>query len=411
VIPSSPQTPPADSPRPRAGRAALAVVYGTVFLDLLGFGIILPALPYYARELGASGFGLGALFTSYSLAQLLGAAALGRLSDRIGRRPVLMLSLAGSAVSMLLSGLAGTLVLLCAARALAGMFGGSIATAQAYIADVTPRGERARYMGLLGASIGVGFVVGPALGAGLIALGFGFPGAAFTAAGLAAANFVFAALKLPESRPADAEVRRALPGRLGEALTRPNLRQLLAATFSTTFAFVSMETTFAYLGEDRFGLTERGFGLVLVYVGVIVIIVQGGLIGRLTRRFGVRPVAVAGGALMGVALLTLPFCPSLTTTLAALGFLAGGQGLSSPSLSTLISELSAGGEQGSVLGLGQSLAAAARAAGPLVAGALYDLRHAAPYLLAGGLAALAGGLVATVRPGATASPAAEETGG
>lgn len=388
-------SPPPAAPR-LPGRAALAVVYGTVFLDLLGFGIILPSLPYYARELGASGLGLGTLFTSYSLAQLLGAALLGRLSDRVGRRPVLMLSLAGSAVSMVLSGLAGTLVLLCSARALAGLFGGSISTAQAYIADVTPRRERARYMGLLGASIGVGFVVGPALGAALVVLGAGFAGAAFTAAGLAAANLAFAAVKLPESLPPEAGARRALP-RLGESLTRPGLWQALAATFLTTFAFVGMETTFAYLGQDRFGLDERGFGLVLVYVGVVVIVVQGGLIGRLTRRFGVRPVAMAGGGLMGLSLALLPFAPGLASTLVVMGMLAAAQGLSSPSLSTLISTAGGSGEQGSVLGLGQSLAAFARAGGPLVAGALYDLHLAAPYLLAGALALAAGGLVATVR--------------
>lgn len=401
-------TPPTALPRP--GRAALAVVYGTVFLDLLGFGIILPSLPYYARELGASGLGLGLLFTSYSLAQLLGASVLGRLSDRFGRRPILMLSLAGSAISMVLSGLAGTLLLLCLARAFAGLFGGSIATAQAYIADVTPRQERARYMGLLGASIGVGFVVGPALGAALVALGLGFPGAAYSAAALAAVNLAFAAFKLPESLPDGAEARRALPGRLGEALTRPNLWQVLAATFLTTFAFVGMETTFAYLGQDRFGLDQKGFGLVLVYVGVVVILVQGGLIGRLTRRFGVRPVAVAGGGLMGLALLLLPFAPGLASCLVALGLLAAGQGLSSPSLSTLISVAGGTAEQGSVLGLGQSLAAAARATGPLLAGALYDLHLAAPYLVSGGLALLAGGLVATVRVEEETAPEARAAG-
>jgi DHA1 family tetracycline resistance protein-like MFS transporter len=198
---SAPGGPPAD-------RAALAIVYLTVFIDLLGFGIILPSLPYYARDLGATGLDLGILFSAYSVAQLAGSALLGRLSDHHGRRPILLLSLAGSAASMFLSGLAGGLAALSLARALAGVFGGSIGTAQAYIADVTPRAERARYMGLLGAAIGVGFVLGPALGAGLLALGFGFRGAAFAAGGLAALNFASALVRLPESRRSDPAAER-----------------------------------------------------------------------------------------------------------------------------------------------------------------------------------------------------------
>ena len=371
--------------------AALAAVYATVFLDLLGFGIILPSLPYYAQELGASGLGLGLLFTSYSLAQLVGAAALGRLSDRVGRRPVLLASLAGSAVSMLASGLAGSLSALCLARAAAGLFGGSISTAQAYIADTTRPEERARYMGLLGASIGSGFVLGPALGAGLVAAGFGFAGAAFTAAGLAAANLAFAAAKLPESRPqGGAGARPAFARTLG----LPRLRPLLAATFLTTFAFVAMETTFAYLGKARFGLEERGFGLILVYVGVIVIAIQGGAVGALTRRLGVGRVAVAGALGLGVSLAALPFCPTLPATLAALGLLAAGQGLASPSLATLLSQATGATEQGSVLGAGQSFSALARAVGPLVAGSLYDLAIPLPFLAGGVLALAAGALLA-----------------
>lgn len=384
----------AETPKPRA---ALLIVYGTVFLDLLGFGIILPSLPYYARQLGATGLLLGALLTSYSFAQLLGAAWLGRLSDRLGRRPVLLLSLAGASIGMVLSGLAGSLLTLCLARALAGLFGGSIATAQAYIADVTTREERARYMGFLGAAIGSGFVVGPALGVGLNLLGYGFPGAAFTAAGLGALNLVFAVFKLTESRPVGDEATRT--GQRGwlAALRRPRIGSLLAATFLTMFAFVGMETTFAYFGADRFGLDARGFGLVLVYVGFIVIIVQGGLIGRLTRRWGVQRVAVWGTGLMGLALLLLPAGPRLAFALAALGGLAAGKGLATPTLSTLLSQASADDEQGTVLGASQSLSAAARAFGPLVAGGLYDLALAAPYLCGGLLALLASLLIVVTR--------------
>jgi len=380
--------------RVRPGRAALGIIYFTVFLDLLGFGIILPFLPYYALKLGASGIDLGIILTSYSLAQLGGAAILGRLSDRFGRRPILLGSLAGSATAMVVSGVAQSLLVLSLARALAGLFGGSISTAQAYIADVTSPAERPRYMGMLGAAIGSGFVVGPALGVALNGLGLGFAGAAFTAAGLMFTNLLLALWRLPESRQDRAEVF-VTPLAWLRGLGRPGLWQPLVATFSTTFAFVVMETIFAYLGKERFAMEEHSFGLVLVFVGVVMIIVQGGLVGRLSERFGVRRLAIAGGLGMGLSLASVPFTPSLGWAVAALGVLAAAQGLSTPSLATLISRRSREHEQGSVLGAGQSLAAAARAVAPLVAGAAYDAHMAAPFLLGGALAAAAGILLVT----------------
>jgi DHA1 family tetracycline resistance protein-like MFS transporter len=391
------RTPPAAAP----GRAALAAVYATVFLDLLGFGIILPSLPYYAQVLGASGLGLGALFASYSLAQLLGASFLGRLSDRLGRRPVLLLALGGSAAAMVASGLARALPALCLARALAGLFGGSISTAQAYIADSTGPHERARSMGFLGASIGAGFVLGPALGAGLVALGLGFPGAAFTAAGLAVLNLAFAAWKLPESRRPEGAGERS-PQAWSAALARPALWPLFAASFLTMAAFVAMETTFAYFAKARFDLDERGFGLALAFAGVVFVAIQAGAVGSLTRRFGVARVAVGGALALGVALALLPFCPGLPSTFAALGLLAAGHGLVSPSLPTLLSRASGAGEQGSVLGVGQSSAALARATAPILAGLLYDVARPLPFLAGALLALAAGALLAGGReiPGA-----------
>lgn len=378
--------------------SALGVVYFTVFLDLLGFGIILPWLPYYAAELGASGIGLGFLFTAYSLAQLVGAAVLGRLSDRHGRRPILLLSLAGSTAGFLLSGLATSLISLCLARSVAGLFGGSISIAQAYVADVTAADSRARYMGFVGASIGLGFVVGPALGAGFIAAGFGFPAVAFAAAGLAGVNLALAVWRVRE--PAEHAAGRHSTLSWVQALRRPGLGRVLAATFLTTFAFVAMETTFAFLGRDRFGLDNLRFGLVLTFVGVVMIVVQGGLIGRLARRFGVLRVTVAGSLSMGLSLALLPLAPSLLVAVLVLGWLAAGQGLTVPGLSTLTSQIAAAEGQGSVLGFGQSLAATARAFGPLLAGGLYDVGAGLPYWLGGGLALAAGALVAGAGAGA-----------
>jgi DHA1 family tetracycline resistance protein-like MFS transporter len=384
---------------PGPDKTALRIVYFTVFLDLLGFGIILPWLPYYAAHLGATGVGLGVLFTSYSSAQLVGAAILGRLSDRHGRRPVLLVSLAGAAVGMVLSGLAETLWFLCMARAMAGLFGGSIATAQAYVADVTTRQERPKYMGMVGAAIGLGFVVGPALGAGFIALGYGFRTVAFFSAALLFSNLCFAYFRLRESRVADSK-----PGSASHRFSlkawnvvfrQRALRGVLAATFLTTFAFVGMETTLAFLARDRFGFGELQFGLLLTYAGVVMIIVQGGLIGPLSKRFGVRRLAVAGGLLLGLALAALPLAPNLAIALVAIGLLAAGQGLSTPSLSSLNSQLARPEEQGTVLGVAQSLSSAARAVGPLLAGALYDMQSGLPYFVSGAFAVLGAGLVAT----------------
>ena len=386
-------------PRPAPGRqrSALAAVYFTVFLDLLGFGIVLPAIPFFARELGASGLKLGVLFASYSLAQLIGAPILGRLSDRFGRRPILLTSLAGAAFAFVLTGLAPTLLLLCGARTLAGLFGGSISTAQAYIADVTEPDERAKYMGFLGASIGIGFVLGPALGAGLIYIGWGFAGAAFVAAGLAALNFALAFFRLPESRPPGVRGSTRRAGGWASALQRPNLRRLLFATFLAMLAFVAMETTFAFLGEDKFGMDSGKFGLVLVFVGVVMILVQGGLVGRLTDRFGLRRLAIVGGLSMSAALLLVPVAPTLPIAVGLLGLLAAGRGLAAPSMSALLSTLSSADEQGTVMGTGQSFSAAARAIGPILAGGLYDLRLGAPYLAAGLFALATAALIGSIK--------------
>ncbi|HEX4954885.1 MAG TPA: MFS transporter [Thermoanaerobaculia bacterium] len=376
------------------GRAALFAVYATVFLDLLGFGILLPALPYYAERLGASGTGVALLFASYSLAQLVGANLLGRLSDARGRRPVLLLSLVGSALGMTASGLAQSLLTLCAARALAGLSGGSIGTAQAFIADTTTPEQRPARMGGLGASIGLGFVAGPALGALLLGRGLGFAGAAFTAAALALANLVFTFLVLPESRrPGAAPTASRGLAAWRTAVSRPVLRPVLAASFLVLAAFVAMETTFALWTEERFGFREREFGLVLTLAGAVMVIVQGALVGPISRRFGVRRVAAAGGALLGLALAAMPWAPGKAWLLANVVVMALGLGLALPSLSSLLSQLSPAEDQGTVLGAGQSLQALARATGPLAAGLLFDLGPALPYLWAGGLGLLAAWVV------------------
>jgi len=432
-------------------RSPLAVVYLTVFIDLLGFSIILPLLPFYAEHYGATGVWVGALLTAYSAVQFISAPVLGRVSDRIGRRPVLLASLAGSAASLALTGAAHSLWLLLAGRALAGLFGGSISTGQAYVADITKPADRAKYMGLLGACIGLGFVFGPAIGAGLSPLGFG--AAAFFAAGLAALNLGFAWFKLPESRPTAPspalphiaehhgrgrshagigvipallgwrgtrtrgtpnKPEDSLPhlvqhpgGGSGRGPRRPALRRYLGAIFLTNFAFVGLEATFALFSQKQWGLGAAGFALVFTYIGVIVIVVQGGLIGRLHRRQNERTLAATGAALLALMLLLLAITPNLALGLLVLTGLGLGQGLVSPMLSTLISHAAGADEQGGTLGLGQSFASAARAVGPLVAGGLFDITRSLPYL-AGAVLALCAALLlsqAAFSPRATDMPA------
>lgn len=362
-------------------RSPLFVLYLTVFIDLLGFGIILPVLPFLAEQFGAGGFWVGAILTAYSAAQLVGALFLGRLSDRIGRRPVLLLSLVGSAVSLVGMGLANSLIALLLSRLLAGAFGGSITTAQAYIADVTNPSERTRYMGILGASMGMGFIFGPAIGAGLS--GFGFGVTASAAAALAAANFVFGYVALPESRRTSGETtpsRESGSRSLMAALRHPSVGRILAATFLTTFAFVGMEATYALFGQARYGLDAGGLGLIFTFVGIVIAIIQGGLIGRLNARLGERALALAGSVIIAVSLAALPLAPSQTTSILVLGLMAAGQGILTPTLSSLLSLAGDADEQGGMLGFGQSVSAGARAVGPLVAGWLFDRGIALPYV-------------------------------
>jgi DHA1 family tetracycline resistance protein-like MFS transporter len=377
----------------RPDTALLRPVFLAVFLDMVAFAIILPVLPFFAMNLGATGLWLGVLLSSYSVAKLIGASLAGRLSDRFGRKPLLILCLLGSALSFFLTGLSGSLIVLAVARGVAGLFGGTIATAQAYVADVTSPAERARYMGLLGASIGMGFIVGPGLGAMLGR--YGFVISTSVAAALALANGLLALVLVREAPRHRAHVRTVWSWTdLG---ARPAALTVLVAMFLTLFAFVSMETTLAFVAREDYGLDAIGFGMILVYVGAIMIIVQGGIVGRLSPRVGERRLAAGGALLLGTSMLLLPFATNFGTAMAFLGTLALGQGLVSPTLSTLLSRSASAATQGSMLGVGQSVAAAARATAPVLAGWLYDQGASWPFVLAGTAALLAAGGLARLR--------------
>ncbi|MFP5288323.1 MAG: MFS transporter, partial [Thermoanaerobaculia bacterium] len=299
-------------------RRALTTIFVTVLLDLIGFGMILPLLPYYAQELHASAFQIGLLFSSYSLAQLVFAPLLGRLSDRTGRRPVLFASISGSVAAYLLFTAAGSFSVLLLARTLAGVAAANYAIAQAYIADVSSRENRAKAMGLVGAAFGLGFVLGPALGGLLAHLGegtrLGNRIVPLTAAVLSAVNLLIAFSWLPESLPAELKGRSRQGSWLNVQEFRAvwsngPLRGLMLLFFLVIFCFSIMEATLALFCQARFGFGETQTGLLFAFVGIVLVVVQGGLLGRLVQRFGERGLILSGILLMAAGLVLLPFTP------------------------------------------------------------------------------------------------------
>lgn len=365
------------------------MVYLAVFVDMLGFGIILPLLPFHAERLGGSGLWVGGVLTAYAAAQFVAAPVLGALSDRFGRRPVLLAALAGSAISLALTGIAGSLITLFAARLVAGLFGGAIPVGQAYVVDLTEPRERTRALGMVGASIGMGFVFGPALGAALS--GLGFAGVSFVAGGIALANFIAGCLLLPRHMTPAAVERpartRNSPALLMSALRLPALRPVLVAIFAAMFAFVGMEATYALVGSRLYDIGPAGLGLIFTGVGVVMAVVQGGLVGRLAARFGDRRVAVAGALLVGVGLVVVPLGVAWLNYL-GLAVVAVGQGLITTTTAALIAEVG-GDSLGGAFGVGQSASAAARAIGPVAAGAVFDVHLGLPFYLGAVLCAAA----------------------
>lgn len=391
----------------------LPILFITVFLDLVGFGIIVPFLAYYVESFGAQAAVVGLLMGSYSLAQFVFAPIWGRVSDRVGRRPILLLGLAGSVAGFTTFGLASTLSMLFIGRILMGIFGATIPTAQAAVADVTRPEDRARGMGLIGAAIGLGFILGPALGGVLAHLSTALPVALFhqnpyalpclAAAGLAALNLVAASFLLPESLPD--QVRKAPPHRatrwetLSQGLADPRLRILVLIYFLFMLGFTMMEATLTLFIEKRIGTADhaelvRRVGYLFGFIGVIQVALQGGLVGVLARRFGESKLLVSGCLLAMVALGSVPLVRSWGALyLVALGLAASG-GLAQPSVASLISRAASVNTQGGALGISQSAASLARVGGPVLAGALFQqVSPGAPYLLASVLALAAAACV------------------
>jgi len=398
----------------------LLVIFLTVFIDLVGFGIVVPLVPLYGKHLvpecvlaiWARGLVIGIIVAAFSAMQFLFSPVWGRLSDRHGRRPILLLSTAGAAVSYVLFALSAALarplaalLLMILSRMLAGLFGGNITVAQAYIADISPPEERSKKMGLIGMAFGLGFIFGPAIG-GLSLQYLGNTGPGWMAAGMCAANFVLAFFILSESlKPASAPVaQRPHLDQWAHTLRQPQIGLLVSVFFLATFCFSCFESTLPLLVSDNFHLDVRQdetsastVAYLFVYCGLIGAFVQGGLIGRLVKKLGEPRLIALSLVLTAASLAWLPYISgtarlswgvlvrsqglSWLAMLAALALLSVGTSLTRPPLFGLLSNLTPAHEQGATLGVAQSAGSLARILGPLFATPLLSFLPPLPYLV------------------------------
>ncbi len=367
----------------------LGVVLAVVFIDLLGFGIVLPLLPTYAATFHVSAAAIGFLVTSFSLLQLLSVPVWGAISDRYGRRPVLIVGLVGSAASYVLFALAGSYWALLVSRVVAGAMGATVGVAQAYIADITRPEGRAHAMGLLGAAFAMGFILGPALGGILSAHSYSLAG--IVAAALCAANAVAALAWLPET-PKHEATRPA--GRVALRI----LAAPLAASLLLTASFAVIHVTLPLFGADVWHDSTRRMGMLFAYMGVVSAIVQGGVVGRLAPRVGEKRLAMAGGLLLALGLALVPEAGSRLLMYGALGALSAGSALATPSIYAVVSRRAAASQQGAALGLTQTAATLGRIVGPTLAGLLIETSGLSAPFWAGALLGLAGMAAAVLLP-------------
>ena len=393
-------------------KPSMLVVFLTVFIDLIGFGIVVPLVPIYSRHYGAAGWLIGAIIASYSAMQFIFSPIWGRLSDRHGRRPILLISTLGAAASYVIfavASLQGNLWLLLASRLFAGACGGNITVAQAYVADITPPEHRSKRMGLIGMAFGLGFIFGPAISG--IALKFGGNAApGWTAAALCTANFILAYFILAESwKPDSAPVNhRPRFAQWGHTLSQPKIGLLILIFFLATFAFSCFESTLPLLVSDSFdlGVTKDAAKpaatviSLFVFCGLIGALIQGGAIGRMVKLLGEAKLIAFSLCLTGIALTMLPFIKGngqlkwlavLQLTdwpwikmLLALALLSIGASLTRAPVFGLLSNLTPANEQGATIGVAQSAGSLARIAGPMFAASLYVQVPALPYVICGG---------------------------
>ena len=401
----------------------LAILFATVLVDMIGFGIVLPLLPYYAESFGASPLEVTLLVASFSAMQFIAVPIWGKVSDSLGRRPFILAGLFASAVSYLIFGLATSLVMLFVSRIAAGAAGGTISVAQAYVADTTGPDDRAHGMGMLGAASGLGVLIGPAIGGYFSQFGYHVPG--FIAAGLCAANGIAALFFLPESRKrrareadADAAATAETGGASGQAGTLRNWARsllsfpfglLLAVYFLSIMSFTSMTSVLALFAERAHDMDALDMGIVFSVAGGTTVVVRGLIVGWLARRFGERRIVQAGTIVLSATLLAIPFVPGYAMMLALVPFWALATGLTFPSLASLVSQETDTESQGAMLGGQQVVGGIGRVLGPVWAGAMFEaVGIGSPFLLGGGLVAIAALLAGWIPPAGGGAPEVDD---
>ena len=388
----------------------LLVIFITIFIDMIGFGIVIPVLPLYAEgtRFNATALQIGALVGIYSFLQLICSPLFGKLSDRIGRKPVLLVSVAGTAIGFLVMGAANTLWMLFLARIIDGASGGNISTAQACIADVTPPEHRSKSMGLIGAAFGLGFVFGPAIGGVLSKVSLSAP--FYFAAALAFINVCFIALRLPETHGPEHRVQAHEKARIGDVFARHGalIGTIFAAYFLSITAFSMMTTLFALFNKSRFNFDASHTGYILAYVGILGVLIQGGLLRRLLKKPIEKELAMTGAALLALSMFLLPLCHSLGALLAVCAGVALGNGFITPTLNGLASRVADRRVQGRTLGLMQSAGSLGRVVGPLLATALlkFDFDHYArvPFWTSGAILVATFALILSMTPAKAPAP-------
>ncbi|MDZ7717806.1 MAG: MFS transporter [Balneolaceae bacterium] len=411
-------------------KSALATVFLVVVIDLLGFGIVLPLLPFYAQEFSASAVTIGLLYSVYSFMQLIFSPIWGSWSDRVGRRPIMLMSTFGAVIAYIIFGFAESLGVLFLSRIVAGTMGGNISTAQAYIADITDSENRARGMGLIGAAFGIGFVIGPATATGLIhpafhefVASFGFPDFAawmeanrfalpgFFAAFLSFCSFLMVLFKLPEtvdkSAPKKEDVYRRpsvfsprfwrLLSEQKGASAKGFLIPLIIGFFLLSFGESSLYSAFPLFAESQLNMSAADVGIQFFYIGIIAVVVQGFLIKPLTNLFAEEKIFLVGNILMVIGLGLIPLAHNMLTLALFLCLMALGKSLNTPTITSLISQEASENNYGAVMGASQGLSGLGRMIGPTWGGALFAVYFGLPFIatavIVGATIWIAGGLI------------------